>query len=257
MTPEQILEIALVMYGNSCLSTDPRQRCKLEIPEKHVFNKVTDIEFRRRPDRSATRTEGRISKVSQWYDDLRNRGANRLWYVEPIKTIPSHEASIQADFNDGYELWKRSKNEYSNHLWTCVYEGFPKPHPVATEHPNLESAKTLMRQAFEECLAESRDVLKDEFYLKWFERALELLESDEREVSRHVSEFMPLRGYTLLTSQVLAGVYEGWAFWGMSDFGDSYPEDRSQWDRHDVIAGRLYEALLNGLLAGTNSVDTV
>jgi hypothetical protein len=252
MRPSQVLDIALVTYGNMCTAlTD--SSFKLAIPDKHLFNDISNITFVRKVDRLSN--SGRIvfSGIPKWFDYLSERRATRLWYVDPVNPDYSRNESIQVDFGSAHELW----GGYADWLekdkgLTCRYEGYPSPYSRVKDI-DLRTAKEDLKAALRRAMIFSKDGLGDGGNEKRFRKALSILDLDESEVVTHLMGAVPEEGYSLTTYQVFAGVFEGWCWWGMSDFSDVKPEDRSRWAEHDQIDADLYAAMQNGLMAAANS----
>ena len=252
MRPSQVLDIALVTYGNMCTAlTD--SRFKLAIPDRHLFNDISDITFVRKVDRLSN--SGRIvfSGISKWFDYLSERRATRLWYVDPVNPDYSRKESILVDFGSAHELW----GGYADWLekdkgLICRYEGYPSQ-SSRVKDIDLRSAKEDLKAALRGAITFSKEVLRDDGDVERFRKALSILDMDEPEVVTHLMGAVPEEGYSLTTYQVFAGVFEGWCWWGMSDFSDVKPEDRSRWAEHDQIDANLYAAMQNGLMAAANS----
>ena len=242
----------MVTYGNICTAlTD--SRFKLATPDRHLFNDISDITFVRKVDRLSN--SGRIvfSGLSKWFDYLNERRATRLWYVDSVNPDLSRNESIQVDFGSALELWGGDADwlEKDKGL-ICRYEGYPSQ-SSRVKDIDLRSAEEDLKAALREAMAFSKEDLRNDFYVERFKKALSILDMDEHEVVAHLMGAVPEEGYSLTTYQVFAGVFAGWCWWGMSDFSDVKPEDRSRWAEHDQIDANLYAAMQNGLMAAANS----
>ena len=234
------VDIALVMYGN--ISTMLRNnRFNLVIPEKHLFNSIAEIRFVRKVDRQSYTERVEFSGVPKWLDYLSVRGATRLWYTGD---------AIQIDFGLNHELWSGNSDwSTESEGLLCTYRGHPST-DSRVKHIDLQVAKANLGEIMQKAVTHSEETLGDEYFVQHFRKALSVLDMKEFEVISHLMGAVPEEGYSLTTYQVLAGVFEGWCWWGMSDF-----QDIAESEEHNRIVDLLTSAMKDGVKAAVNSCE--
>lgn len=234
------VDIALVMYGNICTRLAD-SRFNLTIPQDHLFSNISSIKFVRKVDKMSYAGRVEFSGISRWFDYLTVRRAARLWYVGD---------AIQIDFDAAHELWSGDADWSSeSEGLLCAYYGHPSPES-RVEHIDLQVAKENLREALQGAMTHSEETLGDEYFVQHFSKALSVLDMNDSEVVSHLMGTVPEEGYSLATYQVLAGVFEGWCWWGMSDF-----QDIAESEEHSRIVNLLSSAMRDGLMAAVNSCE--
>lgn len=234
------VDIALVMYGNISTMLG-NSRFNLAIPKKHLFNDIAEIKFVRKVTGQSYTERLEFSGVPKWLDYLSVTGAKRLWYTSD---------AIQIDFESTHEIWS------GDAVWSteseglsCKYHGHPSIESQV-KHIDLQVAKANLREVMQKAATHSEETLGDEYFVQHFRKALSVLDMKEPEVISHLMGAVPEEGYSLTTYQVLAGVFEGWCWWGMSDF-----QDIADSEEHNSVVDLLSSAMKDGVKAAVNSCE--
>jgi hypothetical protein len=90
------------------------------------------------------------------------------------------------------------------------------------------------------------------FFIKMFEKALGLASSADPKPS--YPDRRPETGYGVRSRRLIAVASNAWVFGGMSWWNDIWFDDKSFQDEHSRLIAQLYNAVIEGLVAGTNSL---
>ena len=207
--------------------------------------------------------------VAAWLRDLRGRGIDRLFLVagEPgraaIGEAPVDERYLVAFAGAGSwfvlatgaenEGWRASWEVGDLHapdqrIWNVTYRGKVLSADAEPPRPPLSEAGHTLREALRAAadLAASRPEIAE--WVGIFEGALNTAAPPDR------LDLLPRDAYGSEAQQLAAMAAAAWVFGGMGSWNDfSFPDDKEFQARYDAVSEDLYRAVLDGLVAATNS----
>jgi hypothetical protein len=239
-------------------------------PGHTTFRFVGAIEFVR-PARAfgLLGSERAISSgTAEWLRDLRDRGTTALPLLRSAR-VPRHSElapHLEAGFANGLDVGLYARESTTTHLWggtwqvtapkdreqriwSVRYRAFSAGSLVPNTMTLDEAAARLER-----ALEGTRACALENGWERWaavFAGAMRQLVSDAPTQRYHV-DLLPTVGYGLRARQVLAAVTDGWVLGGMGSWNDMLAKDQARYTRVTV---ELYEALIDGAVAGANSFE--
>jgi hypothetical protein len=216
---------------------------------------------------------GGQDSVAAWLGDLRGRGIDRLWLVAGapgravIGEAPIDERYLVAFAGAGSwfvlttgaeaETWRAAWEVGDLHapdrrIWNVTYRGQVLPLGADPPRPSVAGADRRLRDALRAAadLASSRPEIAE--WAGIFEGALTTNEPPDR------LDLLPTDSYSADAHRLAATAAAGWVFGGMGSWNDySFRDDTEFQARYDRVSEDLYRAVLDGLVAATNSPITL
>jgi hypothetical protein len=196
---------------------------------------------------------------------FRGTGDPEGWTPEivAVSFAGSSRWTIQADFQNQFELWvpiwlPPGSEEKGR---SVAYRRHNLQKPVVQAPTNLDPYERQLMDAIRKNMDFASKALfegkgpKDalSFFIKMFEKALSFAESNDPKPS--YPDMLPETVNGLRSRRLIAVASNAWVFGGMSWWNDIYFNDKSFQDKHSKLIAELYDAVIEGLVAGTNLFD--
>ena len=217
------------------------------------------------------------NQTAPWFQDLAQHHARRLLLYVVRGTLKhglpeivatafagSNRWIIQADFQDRFELWVPSwlPPGLEEKGWSVAYRRQIVEKPVIKPPESLDSYEKELMDAIRANRDFASKALHERkgppdglgYFIKMFEKALGLANSADPEPS--YPDMIPQTGYPVRSRRLIAVASNAWVFGGMSWWNDIFFNDESCQDEHSRLVAQLYNAVIEGLVAGTNSFET-
>lgn len=271
-------------YGNAFLRNSGSEHVPELLDSNSTFKWVGSLRFTRLGIAGSSKQE--TVEVSQrtlgWFNALqsdhakllslhvaRRRGLSGLPEIVDGSFAGSRRWQIQAEFDDHFELWVPiwSPGLPKPNIWAVEYKGWRLQRPLVSSHENLNriwenlvarigDARNLAKKAETSRLKHGTLNSNDPttYYGKVFEDAEVAAESANPIPAYHPDMLAPF-GYLLKARQIIAAASKAWVFGGMGSWNDlgwifKNPFQRVRYRR---ITAQLYDAVIKGFVAATNS----
>jgi hypothetical protein len=215
------------------------------------------------------------NQTAPWFRDLAERHARRLLLfvvrgdlkpglpeIVAVSFAGSSRWTIQADLQDRFELWVPTwlPPGLEEKGWSVAYRRHILEKPVVKPPESLDSYEKQLMDAIranrdfasKAMLARKGPSAGLAFFIKMFEKALGLASSADPKPS--YPDMLPETGYGVRSRRLIAVASNAWVFGGMSWWNDIWFDDKSFQDEHSRLIAQLYNAVIEGLVAGTNSL---
>jgi len=214
--------------------------------------------------------------TAAWFQNLAKRGARRLLLCVARGTrdggLPEVDAVsfagrgrwiIQADFENEFELWVPNwfSTGLKDKVWSVSYRRHTLKKPIVKPPDSLDSYERHLTEAIRDnwdfaskALSEGKGPADGlSFFAKMFEKALGFTNSNDPKPS--YPDMLPETGYGLRSRRLIGTASNAWVFGGMSWWNDIYFDDKSFEKKHSMLVDQLYSAVIEALVAGTNSFE--
>ena len=264
--------MTLTAHGNAFLRGSKYAMAPELTHTNSTFQLVSNLTFVREDSRlPAGKRDVEVSRnTASWFEDLRTRGAQRLWLIifEVQHThVPPYIASafsnfsgwaIQVDFDGGFEFWvphwtAGRRDDPGRRIWDVVYRGVPFTAQADSAPVELPPATADLRAALEAAERFARRAYVD-FWADWFINALAQLDAVEPNAPFHGNIF-PKSGYSLRARQTLAAAVQSFVFGGMGSWNDLSFNDADLQRDYVQVTRDLDRAVMAALVAATNAFD--
>jgi len=258
--------ICLAAYGSAWLAGPADlEPPALETTSENNFQFVASLRFEMEQG-------GEQDSVADWLRDLRGRGIDRLFLVAgaPGRAVLG-EAPVDERYlvafagagswfvlatGAGTETWRARWEVGDLHapdqrIWNVTYGGRVLPQGAEPPRPPVDEADRTLRGALRSAadLAASRPEIRE--WAGIFEGALNTTKPPDW------LDLLPAGAYGADAQRLAATAAAAWVFGGMGSWNDySFPDDREFGARYDRVSEDLYRAVLDGLVAATNSPIT-
>jgi len=272
--------IALVAYGNRFLH-DPRLGSAPELwGSNSTLNNLQTLRFAG-ADQFAFASDAKLvvpqNQTAPWFQDLAERHARRLLLYVARGTLKSglpeivaisfggsSRWTIQADFDSRFELWVPTwlPPGLQETGWSVAYRRHIIEKPVIKPPESLDVFEKQLIDTIRSNMDFASKASREgkgpreglAFFAKMFEKALSLAGSADPKPS--YPDILPEIGYSVRSRRLIAVASNAWVFGGMSWWNDIFFNDESCQDEHSRLVAQLYNAVIEGLVAGTNSFET-
>lgn len=255
MNAELAQLVVLTSYGSLYLTDRTNASPPELLGSNSAFAYVRSVEFL---DEHNTL---KASNPAQWFSGLRLAEAKRLWLATlgPQGEFPAHIAEafvggiyrgIQVDYKGSAELWAPRWKFRRGQRWDVRYTRAPLGCvSLAACGPSLESCEETLRNSVEEARRFAEET-ENHYWAEWFSQALEALHAFD---GSDCSDLLPEAGSSLIARRVFEAARLAWVFGGMGSWNDLWFSDDELQARYEAITASLYDAVLAGIVAATNS----
>jgi hypothetical protein len=264
--------ISLTSYGNEFLRTG--QVSENYFPGGTVFQHCNRIDFRDfKKSLFSSKQSETISANNpiDWFQLLKKEGCARLrLYYKPSedKTFgPEYNLAgfvggggtwlIETNFGNYSHYWQKrwqvtNQDAPDGKIWVVNYARTVERFKPANQQPDPQKIRTL----FVDTLKELIDFCVQQKLSSWletFEKADKILSDPTPNKLYYHYDLIVVRNYPLYAQQLLFSAGTAWVFGGMGWWNDMGFKDKDVQEKYLQLSQRLYEQLIQSILATTNS----
>lgn len=247
--------VALVAHGNAWLrapdSTSHPDDFELT---NSTFQYVRSVRFDGTPNGERPAT----TSVSSWIGGALDAGVGRLSLIAGGASfgVLGHAEDTSTAW---YPSWTVNRDgvdpkDLKSRIWEVHYATATHGGDIQIASPDIAAATKALHGALVSAREFARHEQALEIFASWFDRAIELMTSDDPSVEYH-PDLLPSVGYALDARRLIAMGVRAWVFGGMRSWNDVVIRDEDLKDAYRHVTERLYSSSISAIRDAANAFD--